>query len=89
MKRVILAVSAMLVLASCANMEVQPRFENMTELELATYNHDLPEMDQVYCFHETRTGSRIPVKFCRTLAQLTSGQFEAPIKAFTGYSRNQ
>lgn len=47
-----------------------PRFKQMTEKELATYNMEKPVSERVYCYEKESISSRIPRYVCETLGEL-------------------
>ena len=63
MKNLLLA-SLMITMTACANNG--PSFVNMSEVELAAYNRELPAEQRVYCVVEATTSTFIRKRVCRT-----------------------
>ena len=64
----LLTISALLI--SC--VPTTPRFHQMTEEELFTYNLDKPPAERVVCFERQTPTSRVVRRHCNTPAQFRS-----------------
>lgn len=59
------------ILAACT--APQPKFKDMTEFELISYNRTVDRLDQVFCTEEVGIGSHIRRMTCMTLRDILEG----------------
>lgn len=52
----------------------QPRFPNMSEMELIRYNRTVPYLDEVYCSEEMSIGSHIRERSCGNKRDIIEGR---------------
>ncbi len=67
-----LAILPLLTLAACTTE--QPRFANMSEMELIRYNRTVPYLDEIYCSEEVSIGSHIRERSCSTKRDMIEGR---------------
>ncbi len=71
MRRLNFVAAGFLVLSSCAGLDNEPSFENMTAGELALHNSTVSADQMVLCFEDVRIGSHIRQTYCATVEELT------------------